>query len=106
MEIASVPRLAFYPHFATMFLHDRFHIAQTEPEAFYIVDITGRNAVKLFKDLFLLIARNADPVILYTKFDPIWKIFSVNANIRALRRVFDRVIEQIVDHILDVRVIR
>jgi hypothetical protein len=55
--------LALHFDGAVMLFNDLLHIAESKAKSFDIMCISRRNAVKLFKDMFQVLPRDANSVV-------------------------------------------
>ena len=87
---------------AVVELDNLCHIAEANAEAFDIMHIAGRYAVKLLEDVLLVFFVDADAVVLHTEDEFVLVERGRDDDVRRIGGVFDSVVDKVVDKVGEV----
>lgn len=89
---------------AVLIIDNRFDEGEAKAESGFVTAWVG--AVVAFEDLFLLVWRNADSRVGDFNLDGVALVGCCDADPTAFGRVFDGVVEEVADELLDVQSVR
>jgi hypothetical protein len=104
-EGATTPDFAFNVDSAFVECYHLRDIAKAYAETFHIVEVTGVDAIEFFEDMFLILFADADAVVCHFENGPFALLTGADFYVRLVWRILDGVVDQIVYHIGNVKLV-